>query len=86
MWTAVKLNNGTTYPYGFGWSVDTVAGRRRFHHGGSLPGFRSEITRFVDNKLTVIVLANSDNANAGLFALGVADFYIPGLIEAKKIK
>jgi len=85
MWTAVKLNNGTTYPYGFGWSVDTVAGHRQFHHGGSLPGFRSEITRFVDNKLTVVVLANSDNANAGLFALGVADFYIPGLIPHRVV-
>jgi len=85
MWTAVKLNNGTTYPYGFGWSVDTVSGHRQFHHGGSLPGFRSEITRFVDDKITVVVLTNSDNAVAGTFALGIANFYIPGLIPNRVV-
>jgi CubicO group peptidase (beta-lactamase class C family) len=39
MWTAVKLNGGTTYPYGFGWELDSVGGHRQIHHGGSLPGF-----------------------------------------------
>jgi CubicO group peptidase (beta-lactamase class C family) len=77
MWTAVKLNGGTTYPYGFGWELDSVGGHRQIHHGGSLPGFRAELSRFVDDKLTVIVLTNSDNANPGTIALGVAEFYIP---------
>lgn len=85
MWTAVKLNNGTTYPYGFGWSVDTVGGHRQFHHGGSLPGFRSEIARFVDDKITVVVLTNSDNANAASFALGIANFYVPGLLPNRVV-
>lgn len=80
MWTPAKLNNGTTSNYGFGWSVDTVGGHREIHHGGSLPGFRSELARFVDDKLTVVVLTNGDNAIAGLFALNVANFYIQGLL------
>ena len=83
MWTAVKLNGGTTYPYGFGWELDSVGGHRQIHHGGSLPGFRAELSRFVDDKLTVIVLTNSDNANPGTIALGVAEFYIPNLIPIR---
>jgi D-alanyl-D-alanine carboxypeptidase len=81
MWTPVKLNDGSTYAYGFGWSLDPLEGHRRVHHGGSLPGFRSEIARFIDDKLTVVVLTNGDNANAGAFARGVANFYIKGLIS-----
>ena len=83
MWAAVKLNGGTTYPYGFGWELDSVGGHRQIHHGGSLPGFRAELSRFVDDKLTVIVLTNSDNANPGTIALGVAEFYIPNLIPTR---
>jgi CubicO group peptidase (beta-lactamase class C family) len=84
MWTPVKLNDGSTYAYGFGWLLDPVEGHKRVHHGGSLPGFRSEIARFVDDKVTVIVLTNGDNANAGGIARGVANFYIKGLIPAPK--
>jgi CubicO group peptidase (beta-lactamase class C family) len=83
MWTAVKLNNGTSNPYGFGWELDTVSGHKLVHHGGSLPGFRAELARFVDDKLTVVVLANGNNADPGDMALGVAAFYIPGLIPER---
>jgi CubicO group peptidase (beta-lactamase class C family) len=83
MWTPVKLNNGTTHPYGFGWELSTRAGHRVVSHGGSLPGFRSALYRFVNDKLTVVVLTNSDNANPGAIAIGIADQYIPGLIPQR---
>src|SRR5215475_6066100 len=79
MWTPVKLNGGASHPYGFGWELGDVRGHKRVHHGGSLPGFRAELLRFVDDKLTVVVLTNGDNANPSTIALGVAAFYIPGL-------
>lgn len=62
MWTPVRLTNGTTYPYGFGWTVDTLQGYRRIHHGGSLPGFRAEFARIPEAGLAVIVLTNADGA------------------------
>jgi D-alanyl-D-alanine carboxypeptidase len=86
MWSPVKLNNGASHSYGFGWQLDTVAGHKRVSHGGSLPGFRASLARFVDDKLTVVVLTNGDNANPGAIALGVADLYIPGLIPARTVK
>ena len=83
MWTEVKLNGGTTYAYGFGWQVDLVGGHKLIHHGGSLPGFRAELSRFVEDKLTVIVLTNSNSAEPDEIALGVAEFYIPNLIPTR---
>jgi D-alanyl-D-alanine carboxypeptidase len=83
MWSPVTLNNGTSHPYGFGWQLGTVGSHRRVHHGGSLPGFRAALARFVDDKLTVVVLTNGDNANPSAIALGVADLYIPGLIPKR---
>ena len=32
-----------------------------------------------------MVLTNGDNANAGAIALGVANFYIPGLLPDRKV-
>jgi len=80
MWSEVKLNSGKTYPYGFGWSLDSVGGHALKHHGGSLPGFRAELSRFMDDRLSVIVLTNSNNADPETIALEVAEFYIPNLI------
>ncbi len=83
MWAPVKLNNGTSHPYGFGWMLDPVGGHVQVHHGGSLPGFRAETARFVDDKLTVVILTNGDSARPGSIAVGVAALYIPALIPER---
>ena len=80
MWSEVKLNSGKTFTYGFGWDLDTVGGHKLKHHGGSLPGFRAEFARFIDDRVSVIVLANSNSADPENIALEVAEFYIPNLI------
>ena len=80
MWAPVKLNNGETYPYGFGWQLEPAGNHRQVRHGGSLPGFRAEFTRLVDDKLSVIVLTNGDGANAASIAAGIADRYIPDVL------
>jgi CubicO group peptidase (beta-lactamase class C family) len=79
MWTPVTLNDKTSADYGFGWYVDSFLGRARIHHDGQFPGFRSDYERFEDDKLTVIVLANSDNASVGSLAVKIAGFYEPSL-------
>jgi CubicO group peptidase (beta-lactamase class C family) len=79
MWTPVTLNDNTSADYGFGWYVDSFLGRGRIHHDGQFPGFRSDYERFEDDKLTVIVLANSDNASLASIAIKIAGFYAPEL-------
>lgn len=79
MWTNVRLNDGTTDPYGLGWHVDAIRGRQRIWHGGGLPGFTSHFVRFVDDGLSVVVLANGDDGDVGSIANGVAALYLPVL-------
>src|SRR6266566_1842608 len=57
-WTPVRLNDGATYPYGFGWGVFNQRGALRISHGGSWQGFKTVIARYPESGLTVIVLAN----------------------------
>ena len=79
MWTPVKLNNGKTHPYGFGWSLGQVRGHRIIEHSGSWQGFKAQITRYVNDKLTVIVFANQSRANQTKLAHGVAAIINPEL-------
>ncbi len=76
MWTPVALTDGSTHPYGFGWALEPLNGRRQVHHGGSLPGFISEYARFVDDRVSVIVLINMDDADVRGLARGIAALYL----------
>jgi CubicO group peptidase (beta-lactamase class C family) len=64
MWTPVKLNDGKTYPYGFGWEVTIKNDHRVLAHDGAWQGFTMEIMRYVDGRLTVIVMTNLDSHNS----------------------
>jgi CubicO group peptidase (beta-lactamase class C family) len=76
MWTPVALNDGATYPYGFGWMMATVRGHRLVHHPGGMPGFRSDIARFVDDGVTIIVLMNLDDVDIDRIIDGLAEVYL----------
>jgi CubicO group peptidase (beta-lactamase class C family) len=76
MWTPVSLTGGGTHPYGFGWELNPLEAWKRVHHGGGLPGFQSEFARYPDNRLTVIVLINLDDADVEGIADGVAALYL----------
>jgi CubicO group peptidase (beta-lactamase class C family) len=78
MWTPVKLNDGKTYPYGYGWQLGDARGHRFVGHGGGIHGFSTFILRLVDDRLTVIVLCNG-GANPQAIARGVATRYVPAL-------
>jgi D-alanyl-D-alanine carboxypeptidase len=79
MWSPAKLNNGAPVDYGFGWYVDSFLGRTRIYHDGQYPGFRSDYERFEEDKLSVIVLANSDRVNLEPIAIKIAGIYEPKL-------
>jgi CubicO group peptidase (beta-lactamase class C family) len=64
MWSAVRLNDGKTAPYGFGWDVTEVNGHRLIEHGGAWQGFTTQISRYVDDRFTVIVLTNLDSEHS----------------------
>ena len=78
MWTPVKLTNGETYPYGFGWDLASKDGRRAVSHDGAWQGFTMSITRYLDERLTVIVMTNldSDNSKPEVIVDEVARIYL----------
>jgi CubicO group peptidase (beta-lactamase class C family) len=78
MWAPARLNDGTTYPYGFGWEVKSFRGRRLVHHGGGGPGVRAEFARFLDDRLTIIFLMNLDDVDKDSILYGIAALYLPG--------
>lgn len=88
IWTPVKLNSGKTQDYGFGWGFDKIRNHRIIEHGGAWQGFTTHIARYVDDKLTVIVLTNLAGANPSRIAHQVAGLYNEELrpIERKRIK
>ena len=81
IWTPVKLNNGKTYPYGFGWDLTEMNGHRLIEHGGAWQGFTTQISRYANDKLTVVVLTNLDSGHSDpeKIAHDVAGFYIPAV-------
>ncbi len=78
-WTPVRLANGTSYPYGFGWSLSEQRGEAVIEHGGSWQGFRAAITRYPEQRLAVVVLANSAAAPVETMSHEVAGLVEPGL-------
>ncbi len=90
MWTPVKLKDGSTAPYGFGWGIHkTPSGHRVLEHGGVWQGFAAYIARYPDDHLTVVVFCNRLAASARYIAQRVAGSYVPAVAPpvhtAKKI-
>jgi len=75
----VKLRSGKHYPYGFGWDVDDITGQTVHEHGGSWQGFRTHLTRYLGDDLTIIVLANLAEADPERILDGIAGILNPAL-------
>lgn len=82
-WTPPRLLDGSTSPYGYGWFVGAQNGHRTILHGGAWQGFKSLMTRYVDDGLTVIVLANSAVTRVGKIADMAAGHYVPALAPVR---
>jgi CubicO group peptidase (beta-lactamase class C family) len=78
MWTPAKLKNGQPNKdgYGFGWFTGDRHGHHVISHDGAWQGFKTAIARYVDDRLTVVVLTNLAEAQPGRIAEHVADQYL----------
>jgi N-acyl-D-aspartate/D-glutamate deacylase/CubicO group peptidase (beta-lactamase class C family) len=59
----VKLKDGTTYPYGFGWFIEQGK-EQQYSHTGGWVGFVNLIYRDVKNNRTIISLSSGSNGAA----------------------
>ena len=62
--------------YGYGWVISKQSGHRVISHGGDLPGFHSQITRYPDDQVTIIVLTNVDNEQPDQISNALADMVL----------
>ena len=67
--------------YGYGWYVTERSGLRVIRHSGSTMGFRTELQRYPDLGLTIIVLANRADIAAMEIASRLADHIIRDVNE-----
>jgi CubicO group peptidase (beta-lactamase class C family) len=59
MWSPVPVRTGAA-PYGLGFGLTPFSGRRRVGHTGGGPGGATAFSKFPDDRLTVILLANGE--------------------------
>jgi hypothetical protein len=90
--TVGVLNDGTKLDYAFGLVLRDYKGLKNVGHGGAWAGFRAAISRFPEQKFSVICLANLDSLDPSDLCMKVADIYLadsikePAKAEAEKPK
>jgi hypothetical protein len=88
MWTPIKLNSGKTFPYGFGWQLSSANGHHVIWHTGGDDGFVVSISRYVDDRLTIILMNNLGEFHSDTLKIAdaVASIYIPATSGANPVK
>jgi CubicO group peptidase (beta-lactamase class C family) len=85
MFTPVTKN------YGYGWGIINLFDRKMVGHNGDMEGFQTNITRFVDDDVCIIILSNFGHAPIGRMSVDLAaivfgeKYEIPQKRVAKKI-
>jgi CubicO group peptidase (beta-lactamase class C family) len=77
--TPVRLSSGKPYPYGFGWGLEERDHQPLQEHGGAWQGFRTQLSRFIGDDLSIVVLANLAQADPSRFVDGIAAIIDPRL-------
>jgi CubicO group peptidase (beta-lactamase class C family) len=62
MFQPATLLNGRKSSYGFAWELERQGGKDIHYHDGSWQGFETLLIRYVDDNLSVIILANLADA------------------------
>ncbi|MBI1774430.1 MAG: serine hydrolase [Proteobacteria bacterium] len=68
-----RLGDGRSLDYALGLTVTSYRGLRTVGHGGSLPGFKTQLMRFPEHDLGVIILANREDAVPYALARQIGD-------------
>lgn len=62
------------WSYGYGWVIGEMNDHQAVDHGGGIEGFATQIRRFPEDKVTIIVLSNRDTARVGDILDQIAHF------------
>jgi len=70
------LNNGEVIDYASGLMISKYKGLKTIRHGGAFVGYRAEVLRFPEQKLSIAIFANRGDANPSRMANEVADIVL----------
>jgi hypothetical protein len=84
--TPGKLNNGEELNYAFGLEVGDYRGLKMVSHSGGYVGFRAEMIRFPEQRVSVICLANLGSIVPERLARQVADIYLSDRLELPEVR
>ena len=76
MLTPGKLDNGEFLEYAAGLFIREHRGLKTVSHGGGWAGYRAELLRFPEQKLSVACLCNNGSLNPSNLAMKVAEVYL----------
>lgn len=85
MTTKGILNNGKEIEYASGLILADYNGLSMISHGGRVPGFNSDIIRFPDEKLSIIVLSNTADADARRLGRQIVDILLKDKFLKKEV-
>jgi len=68
---------GKASSYGFGWFLDLKNPHPLMWHYGDTMGFKTAVLRYLDSGVTVVVLCNRSDIDAGALALQGAYWLLP---------
>ena len=79
-----KLNNGKSINYAFGLEVTEYRGQKVVMHGGGWAGYRSEMMRFPDQRITFICLTNLGSMDPSILCQRVADIFLEDVLKPEQ--
>ncbi len=82
---AVRLNDGTTAPYGYGWFIESRKGEIVLAHSGETAGFTSSYLRLPGRRVAVPVFANLHGAPAPAVAQFALGQFVPQMREVRPL-
>jgi CubicO group peptidase (beta-lactamase class C family) len=88
MWTPLGLSTGSASAGGIGWFMANAHDHRVAYHTGGGYGFYADISRYLDDRLTIIVMTNVDETHTDVLKVvgKIAEIYLPATKGANPIK
>jgi CubicO group peptidase (beta-lactamase class C family) len=83
MLTRGRLNDGSDVPYGFGLENGVYRGQPMFTHSGSWASFDTFLAYLPRQRFGVVVLANSDEAEAQNAVIRITDLYLRNELDPR---
>lgn len=77
------LNNGNVTDYASGLMIGDYKGLKTIRHGGAFVGFRAELLRFPEERISIAILANRGDAEPWTKAEQIADLLLTDKLTEK---